>query len=405
MRTKLKTILCLMLAMICVASFSITAFASEGGEVTTTPDAETTTDNTTETETPVTDETEVDIEIPFNYTIDNDGNLIITINGVADPAEITTIGTVVTNGGRLNVRTGAGLDFEIIDQLRPGEEVTVIGSEGDWYEVIVPEKKGYVHGDYLELIEKAEQNSELDLAMLIHLMGMMFDGSEGFGNIFEGFFGAETDTTEDGKSPFAFTPDGNLTLIDDFLQIEVPGDEETEQVEKQFITVQSKNGNTFYIVIDRNGETENVYFLNLVDEADLMALMESEDGETAAPTCSCTDKCVVGAINTNCEICRTNMSECTGKEPVVEPEPTEPVEEPTEEPKSTNFMPIIIVLILGAGGFAVYWFKFRKPKTKTSGSSDLDDYDFGEDDEDYDEETELDDADVMAEAESEDEDA
>ncbi len=403
MRTKMKTILCLMLAMICVASFSVTAFASGGGEEVIMSDAETT-EPTTETETTTTDESAVDFEIPFNYTIDNDGNLIITINGVTDPADITTIGTVVTNGGRLNLRTGAGLDFEIIDQLRPGEEVTVIGSEGDWYEVIVPEKKGYVHGDYLELIEKAEQNSELDLAMLIHIMGMMFDGSTGFESIFGGLFGTDTET-ENGKPPFAFTPDGNMTLIDDFLQIEVPGDEETEQVEKQFITVQSKNGNTFYIVIDRNGETENVYFLNLVDEADLMALMESEDGDTTAPTCSCTDKCVVGAINTNCEICRTNMSECTGKEPVVEPEPTEPVEEPTEEPKSTNLLPIIIVLIAGAGGFAVYWFKFRKPKTKTSGNSDLDDYDFGEDDEDYDEETKLDDADVMAEAESEDEDA
>ena len=387
MRTKMKTILCLMLAMICVASFSVTAFASGGDEASTTAE--------TETEASASDEAVEDIEIPYSYIIDDEGNLVITVNGVTDPAEITTIGTVVTNGGRLNLRTGAGMSFEIIDQLRPGEEVTVIGSEGDWYEVIVPEKKGYVHSDYLELIEKAEQNSELDLAMLMHLMSVMF----------QGFESTDGETTEDGKSPFAFTPDGNLSLIDDFLQIEVPGDEETEQVEKQFITVQSKNGNTFYIVIDRNGETENVYFLNLVDEADLMALMESEDGETAAPTCSCTDKCVVGAINTNCEICRTNMSECTGKEPVVEPEPTEPVEEPTEEPKSTNFMPIIIVLILGAGGFAVSWFKFRKPKTKTAGSSDLDDYDFGEDDEDYDEETELDDADVMAEAESEDEDA
>ena len=386
MKTKMKTILCLMLAMICVASFSVTAFASGGDEATTTPE--------TETEASASDEAVEDIEIPYSYIIDDDGNLVITVNGVTDPAEITTIGTVVTNGGRLNLRTGAGMSFEIIDQLRPGEEVTVIGSEGDWYEVIVPEKKGYVHSDYLELIEKAEQNSELDLAMLMHLMSVMF----------QGFESTDGEMTEDGKSPFAFTPDGNLTLIDDFLQIEVPGDEETEQVEKQFITVQSKNGNTFYIVIDRNGETENVYFLNLVDEADLMALMESEDGETAAPTCSCTDKCVVGAINTNCEICRTNMSECTGKEPVVDPEPTEPVEEPTEEPKSTNFMPIIVVLILGAGGFAVYWFKFRKPKAKTSGSSDLDDYDFGEDDEGYEEETEIDDADVMAEAESEDED-
>lgn len=411
MRNNLKKIISLMLVVLCVASFSVTAFAAEGGEVTTTPDVETTTDTeptvTDETEAPATDETEADFEIPFNYTIDNDGNLIITIEGATDPAEITTTGTVVTNGARLNLRTGAGLDFEIIDQLRPGEEVTVIGSEGDWYEVVVPEKKGYVHGDYLELIEKAEQNSELDLAMLIHLMEMMFGDTTGFESIFGGLFGTDTDATEDGKPPFAFTPDGNLTLIDDFLQIEAPATEDTEQIEKQFITVQSKNGNTFYIVIDRNGETENVYFLNLVDEADLMALMESEEGETAAPTCSCTDKCVVGAINTNCEICRTNMSECTGKEAVVEPEPepAEPAEEPDEEKKPFNFLPIIILVIAGAAGGAVYWFKFRKPKTKTSGNSDLDDYDFGEDDEDYDEETELDDADVMAEAESEDEDA
>ena len=398
MRNNLKKIISLMLVVLCVASFSVTAFAYDGGEVDTTTPVENNTDTeptvTDETEAPATDETETDIEIPFTYTIDNDGNLIITIEGAADPAEITTTGTVVTNGSRLNLRTGAGLDFEIIDQLRPGEEVTVIGSEGDWYEVIVPEKKGYVHGDYLELIEKAEQNSELDLAMLMHLMSVMF---EGFGT---------TDETEDGKSPYAFTPDGNLTLIDDFLQIEAPATEDSEQIEKQFITVQSKNGNTFYIVIDRNGETENVYFLNLVDEADLMALMEGEETEPIIPTCSCTDKCVVGSINTNCEICHSNMSECTGTEPVTDPEPTEPVEdEPAEEDSGFNFLPIIVLLIAGGGGFAVYWFKFRKPKEKNNGSTDLDDYDFGQDDDDYDEETELDDADVMAEAESEDDES
>ncbi len=138
---------------------------------------------------------------------------------------------------------------------------------------------------------------------------------------------ADGETSEDEKSSLAFTPDGNMTLIDDFLQIEALATEDTEQMEKQFITLQSKNGNTFYIVIDRNGDTENVYFMNLVDEADLMALREDENGETAAPACSCADKCVVGAINTSCEVCRSNMSECTGKEDVSEPEPTEPTEE------------------------------------------------------------------------------
>ena len=229
--------------------------------------------------------------------------------------------------------------------------------------------------------------------MLMYLMGLTFQGFETTGD----------ETTENGKPPFAFTPDGNLTLIDDFLQIETPATEDSEQIEKQFITVQSKAGNTFYIVIDRNGETENVYFMNLVDEADLMALIEGEGTEPIIPTCSCMDKCVVGTINTNCEVCSTNMSECTGKEAVAEPEPTEPVDEEPVEDGGFNFMPILILLIAGGGGFAVYWFKFRKPKEKNNGSSDLDDYDFGQDDEDFDEETEYDDADLMAEAESEDE--
>ena len=376
MRTKLKNIICLMLAVLCMASFSVTAFAYEGGETATVTDAETAADP------------KEDLEIPYSCIIDEYGNLVITIGGVTDPAELETVGTVVTGGSCLNVRTGAGMDYEIIDRLSHGEEVKVIGSEGDWYEVIVPEQKGYVHGYYLELFEKAGQNSEIDLTMLMYLMGLMFGSLENAGG----------ETIENGKPPFAFTPDGNLTLIDDFLQIEAPATEDSARIEKQFITVQSKNGNTFYIVIDRNGDNENVYFLNLVDEADLMALMEDENGETAAPTCSCTDKCAIGAINTSCEICRSNMSECAGKETVTEPEPTEPAKEPAAKKKSASFLPVLVLLIAGAAGGAVYWFKFRKPKTKTSGNSDLEDYDFGEDDE----ETELDDADLMEETESED---
>ena len=79
----------------------------------------------------------------------------------------------------------------------------------------------------------------------------------------------------------ALTPDGNLTLIDGILQSAPYASVEEAAENKQFITVQSKNGNYFYIVIDRSGDTENVYFLNLVDEADLMALMEN-GGSAAA---------------------------------------------------------------------------------------------------------------------------
>lgn len=378
MRNHLKRILSLMLVVLCMTSFSVTAFAS-GGEAVTEPETETTAD----TDTPSTDETAEDTEeIPYSYTINEDGSVVITLNG-AVTEETKTTGTVVINGGRLNLRTGAGMSYEIIDQLRCGEEVIVIGSEGDWYEVIVPEKTGYVHSDYLEIMEQAEQNSEIDSALLSMIMQFMMSG----------FGGEDADNS--------FTPTGNMTLIDDFFQIEAEATENSPQRDKQFITLESKNGNVFYLVIDRNGDEENVYFMNLVDEADLMALIEANEDGTQAPVCSCTDKCAIGAIKTDCEICRTNMSECVGKEPVIEPEPTEPVEdEPMEEKPSVNFMPVLILLIAGAGGGAFYWFKIRKPKEKTAGNNDLDDYDFGQDD-DYDEETELDDADLMAESESE----
>lgn len=149
MRNKLKNIICLMLAVLCMASFSVTAFAYEGGETATVTDAETAADP------------KEDLEIPYSCIIDEYGNLVITIGGVTDPAELETVGTVVTGGSCLNVRTGAGMDYEIIDWLNPGEEVKVIGSEGDWYEVIVPEKKGYVHGYYLDLFEKPSKTAKL----------------------------------------------------------------------------------------------------------------------------------------------------------------------------------------------------------------------------------------------------
>lgn len=212
----------------------------------------------------------------------------------------------------------------------------------------------------------------------------------------------EADPSGDGEiaSGKPLTPSGNLSLVDDVLQADGGNDSsddgkpDDELKEKQFITVQSKNGNYFYIVIDRSGDTENVHFLNQVDEADLMALIEGNTEETEAPVCICTDKCIVGDINTSCPVCQTTMSECAGKEP--EPELTqEPDAEPEkEESKSGGNGVLLIVLVLAmAGGGALYYFKFRKPKPDTKGPVDLDDYDFGEDEDDY--ELEPDDADEV----------
>lgn len=196
---------------------------------------------------------------------------------------------------------------------------------------------------------------------------------------------AYADETEDdapvtgGVETQPLTPEGNMTLVDDI-------DGEAGK-DKQFIVVQSRGGHYFYIIIDRAAEGGNiVHFLNQVDEADLLSLIEEE--EKAPAVCSCTTKCAAGAVNTACEVCATNMAECVGPEPE-EQEPDTPPDTPLEpekpEKKGGNPLMIVALLaVLGAGG-AVAYLKFFKKKPDTKGSTDLDDYDYGDDDEEEDE--------------------
>ena len=158
---------------------------------------------------------------------------------------------------------------------------------------------------------------------------------------------------------------------------------------KQFITVETRNGHTLYLVIDydkpldEDGEQYETYFLNLVDESDLLALLNEDD---TVPVCTCKDKCEAGAVNTSCEICKNNMTECMGKEaePVTEPEVTpEPEPEPEEEKSGgMGALALVLVLLVLGGGGAFAYIKFIKPKQAAKASADPDDYDF-EDEEDY----------------------
>ena len=81
----------------------------------------------------------------------------------------------------------------------------------------------------------------------------------------------EDAVTVTDESSGALTPEGNLTLVDDYYTNYSDGSGQ------QFITMVSKSGATFYLVIDRNAKgQQTVHFMNLVDEADLLALMEED---------------------------------------------------------------------------------------------------------------------------------
>ena len=200
--------------------------------------------------------------------------------------------------------------------------------------------------------------------------------------------GTETVEPEPGTGGAeALTPEGNMTLVDNIGS----GD-------KQFIVVQSRNGYYFYIIIDHAIEGENtVHFLNQVDEADLLALIEGEVSAPPVPVCTCTAKCTVGAVNTFCEVCAVSMSECIGMEPEMKPG-TEPGPETTgqpdtpagpdapKEPAETGGVDPLVILVvlaaLGTGGAAVCKMIFSKKKSSAKRNADLDDYDCGDDDTD-----------------------
>ena len=332
-----KMVSALLAVVLSTAAFSVTAFASGGEE---------STESVTEQETAeeVSDLLSALAGSQVTVSVTDDG---IQFSSGENDSEQT--GTVTTGGGNLNVRTGAGMDYTAFTQLPNGTTVKVIGTDGDWLKVILPEKVGYVYSGYMTVSDgeagSGEGSFSLDAETLENLLGMLGGG------------------LNDGA---ALTPDGNLSLIDDIGSSTRSG--------KQFITVETRNGNVFYLIIDRDDEgEETVHFLNQVDEADLLSLMGDDAPAAETPAvCNCKEKCVAGAVNTNCPVCKNNLSECSGKEVVAEPEPE--AEQP--EKKSSGGLLVIVLLLVLAGGGAFAYVKFIKPKQGVKVSADSDDYDF-----------------------------
>ena len=160
-----KMVSALLAVVLSTAAFSITAFAS-GGEESTESVAE------QETAGDVSDLLSVLAGSQVTVSVAEDG---IQFSSGENGSGQT--GTVTTGGGNLNVRTGAGMDYTAFTQLPNGTTVKVIGTDGDWLKVILPEKVGYVYSGYMTVSDgkagSGEGSFSLDAETLENLLGML----------------------------------------------------------------------------------------------------------------------------------------------------------------------------------------------------------------------------------------
>lgn len=145
---------------------------------------------------------------------------------------------------------------------------------------------------------------------------------------------AETEAQPETQNPFS--PDGTGTVVDNA----------TDEDGKEFYTITTPDENIFYLVIDKQKTSDNVYFLNAVTEADLLPLAEKSGEDTAEP------------------------SSKPEPEAEPEPEPTEPEEETAETepevgaktPDSSLLGLLLVGIVALIGGGAGYYLKIYKSK-------------------------------------------
>ena len=158
----------------------------------------------------------------------------------------------------------------------------------------------------------------------------------------------------------ALTPEGNLTLVDDYHT------DYSDGSGQQFITLVSKSGATFYLVIDRNAKgQQTVHFMNLVDEADLLALMEEEDADAYTAEKEAATQAEQDRLKAEEEAKKAAEEAASG----------------TEQPKenkitkiASGFLGVVVLIALAAGGG---FYVFAKQKQKKQAEKEALDPDAG----------------------------
>ena len=158
----------------------------------------------------------------------------------------------------------------------------------------------------------------------------------------------------------ALTPEGNLTLVDDYHT------DYSDGSGQQFITLVSKSGATFYLVIDRNAKgQQTVHFMNLVDEADLLALMEEDAADAYTAEKEAAAQAEQDRLKAEEEAKKAAEEAASGEEQPKENKVTK---------IASGFLGVVVLIALAAGGG---FYAFTKQKQKKQAEKEALDPDAG----------------------------